>query len=297
MSIPWTGLLSCCSAPVHPLWRLGPVRRRLERLRDPARLEHGLALVLPGIEGQSLVNHDAALGVADAGFSGAIEIFDWTSGRFGVALRHLLDRQRHAREAARLAERIVSYREQHPHAPVHLLGHSGGGAMVVLALEQLPAGVVVESATLLQAAVAPTRDLSRALARVGRMINVSSRLDCLFLGVGTAVFGSLDGRRRACAGLGGFRVPPGCEALYSEKLVEARWSPGWVKHLHLGGHFGCVNRYFVAEHVVPLWAGAKGRAVGALEPELEPELALGGAGLGRAGSGSAGLGRAGLGER
>ncbi|MFM7163453.1 MAG: hypothetical protein ACKO3P_24140 [Planctomycetaceae bacterium] len=29
-----------------------------------------------------------------------------------------------------------------------------------------------------------------------------------------------------------------------------------MKHLHLGGHFGCVNRYFVAEHVVPLWTEA-----------------------------------------
>lgn len=259
MSIPLTGWLSCCSAPIHPLWRLGPLRRRLEPLRGAAREARGLALVLPGIEGQSLVNHDAALGVADAGFPGQIEIFDWTSGRFGVALRHLLDRERHRRETARLAERITNYRRRFPDAPLHLLGHSGGGAMVVLALEQLPADVEVDTATLLQAAVAPTRDLSPALARTGRLVNVSSRFDWFFLGLGTSVFHSLDGRRGTCAGFGGFQVPSGREPVYDRKLVEARWSPGWAKRLHFGGHFGCVNRHFITSHVVPLWSGATHR--------------------------------------
>lgn len=259
MSIPITGWLSCCSAPIHPLWRLGPLRRRLDPFRDPCRAKQGLALVLPGIEGQSLVNHDAALGVADTGFRGQIEIFDWTSGQFGVALRHLLDRDRHHREANRLAARIVEHRRRYPLAPVHLLGHSGGGAMVVLALEQLPADVDVDTATLLQAAVSPTRNLAPALARVGRLVNVSSRLDWFFLGVGTSVFRSLDGRRGACAGFGGFHVPRGHETLYQHKLVEARWSPGWARRLHFGGHFGCVNRHFVARHVVPLWSGATPR--------------------------------------
>ena len=70
------GGLSVLGDLVHPLGRF--TGKLLHHLRTPERLQHGLVLVLPGIEGESCINHNIAHGLADGGVSSAIEIFDWT---------------------------------------------------------------------------------------------------------------------------------------------------------------------------------------------------------------------------
>src|SRR5262245_16474055 len=66
------GCQSLVGVLLHPLGRFtGPL---LRHLRTPERLERGLVVVLPGIEGECLINHSIARGLADGGFGGAIEI-------------------------------------------------------------------------------------------------------------------------------------------------------------------------------------------------------------------------------
>ena len=121
----------------------------LAQYRTPDRLERGCVIVLPGIEGESSLNRNIVEGLVDGGVDCAIEIYDWTlGGVFTVAINicmtdHNLD------EAERIAGRIIAYQDQYPVRPLHLIGHSGGGGMAVLALEALPPDRTITSTVLL----------------------------------------------------------------------------------------------------------------------------------------------------
>lgn len=254
------GCWSMVGMALHPLGRfLGGL---LNDLRTPERLKQGLVLVLPGIEGRSFLNHNIARGLAEGGVASSIEVFDWTTGNILLFLYHLRGRRRHGREAERLVERIVAYRQSHPGRPVDLVGHSGGAAMVVLALEQLPPEHSVRCALLLQSAMSPDYDLTAALERTERGIwNFRSVFDMLFLGAGTWLAGTLDGRHHAAAGMVGFRQPATLGAagkqLYATKLHDVAFHPAMIADFHVGGHLSVTSRPFVARTVAPLLLEAR----------------------------------------
>lgn len=249
------GCLSLFGMALHPLGRFcGPL---LNDLRTAERLDRGLVLVLPGIDGESFLNHNIARGLAEGGVPAAIEIFDWTTGVILLFLYHLRGRQRQIRQAARLVQRIVAYRQSHPGRPVHLVGHSGGAAMIVLTLEQLPPEHQVTCAILLHSAMSPDHDLTTALERAERGIwNFRSVLDVFFLGIGTSVAGTLHGPHGAAAGMVGFRQPAGLgprsEELYVTRLHEVAYQPAMIADFHSGGHLSVTSRPFIANAVAPL---------------------------------------------
>jgi pimeloyl-ACP methyl ester carboxylesterase len=243
---------------LHPLGRFcGPL---LNHLRTPERLDRGLVLVLPGIEGQSFINQSIAQGLADGGVEAAIEIFDWTTGIILLFLYHLRGWRRNVAQAERLVRRILDYRTSHPGRPVYLIGHSGGGALSVLTLERLPPGTTVTGALLLNAALSPGYDLSAALGHVERTIwNFRSIFDLFFVGIGTVVAGTVDGRHTCCAGMIGFRTPadPARRELYAQRFREVPFRAAMMADFHFGGHMGPSNRVFVARNLAPLITGAK----------------------------------------
>ena len=163
------------SFTVRPLrvgYRHQPVRHhrpathtggRSHRLSRTATLRDGYAIVLPGVEGRSFANSNLAQGIKNAGYPGAIEIDNWTTGSFFLFPIHLRNLERNRREAWRIAQKIITYQDRYPGRPVHLIGHSGGGGVALLVLEALPPERRVTSAFLLQAAVSPRYDLSRSL--------------------------------------------------------------------------------------------------------------------------------------
>jgi pimeloyl-ACP methyl ester carboxylesterase len=229
----------------------------LNDLRTPERFDTGLVLVLPGIEGESLLNHSIARGLADGGVGAAIEIFDWTTGVILFSLYHLRSKKRHIDQARRLVERILAYRQLYPGRPIHLVGHSGGGAMIVLALERLPVEHQVTSAILLQSALSPDHDLTMALSRTERGLwSFSSRLDMFFLGIGTLACGTLDGKHRAASGMVGYRepagLPPDGRELYRTRLHQVAYQPSMAVDFHFGGHLCVASRPFIAHAVAPL---------------------------------------------
>ena len=133
--------------------------------------------------------------------------------------------------------------------------------MVLLVLEQLPDSVQVTTATLLNAAVSRSHDLTRALARLDRGLwNFSAVGDWFFVTLGTLVCRSLDGVHTVCAGAWGFTPPPQSPGSWAG-LHERPWNWRDVGRGHGGGHFGCTNRLFVSECVAPN-----------LQPELEPNM-------------------------
>jgi pimeloyl-ACP methyl ester carboxylesterase len=231
----------------------------LRHLHTPDRLNCGLVLVLPGIEGESCINHGIVRGLADGGVQAAIEIFDWTTSLFLLFPYHLRGWRRNVVQAERLAQRIVEYRRTWPGRPVYLVGHSGGAALTVLTLARLSSGVTVTGAVLLQAAISPRYNLAAALARTELGIwSFHSVFDLFFLGLFTCILGTVDGRHAPAAGMIGFRRPSCLAAdeqrLYAARLHQTAFHARMCGAFHFGGHMGSVNRVFVSETIAPLLA-------------------------------------------
>lgn len=226
------------------------------RLLQPERLDRGLVIILPGIEGRSVLNYSIGWGLLDAGCQYAIEVDDWTTG-YKLPPIHLCWLERNQRQAARIAGRIEDYRTSYPGRPVHLMGHSGGGGITLLTLEALSHPHSVTSAILFAPAVSPSMNLSTALSRVEQNItHFHSPLDVFLLGIGTMLLGTIDRKYGLSAGNTGFEFPRDADAsvkqLYQERLIQHRFTPDMIRHWNLGGHFGCVNRVFVHDRIAPL---------------------------------------------
>lgn len=210
----------------------------------------GLILVLPGIDGWSLFNRGIAPGLRAGGVAGEIRFYDWTRG-FPHMLGNLRDRRLHDEQAALLAEQILRYRRRHPDAPLWLIGHSGGAALLLLTLARLRGSTTVTGAVLLAPAISAEYDVEAPLATTERGIwNFRSWGD-LTLGA-TLLLGNVDGPRSFAAGLRGFMIQ---DPRPGPQLHDVPWTPAMLRQGHLGGHFGCVNRFFIRRHVAPLLAG------------------------------------------
>jgi len=239
---------------------------------NDVRLERGLVIVLPGIEGRGPLNEAICRGLNDAGVNWAIQLHDWTS--WLGPLYNLRAEVRNRQKALRIAERIVQYRWDHPARPVVLVGHSGGGAMAAWVAEALPRGVRVDGIIMIAPALSPQYLLDWALAnsRMG-IINFYSARDWILLGVGTTVYGTMDGEHTSSAGRVGFErsrhVRPGSNY---EKLFQVAWTEQMSGTGHSGGHFSSSAGQFVGTYVSPFvlashWTARHiGRVVGA-EPD------------------------------
>ncbi len=217
----------------------------------PERLSKGYVIILPGVEGRSFWNQCIINGLQDAKIPYAIERHDWTLGRFRF-FHNLRSARRHDVQSRWIAHKIARYRKKHPSQPVYLIGHSGGGAMALLALKNLPMGVTATGAVLLSNAMSPGFDLSQSLQKstVG-IWNFSSYFDAGFVGIGTFVFGTVDGKHTLSSGMVGFRTPDSSEDLQGT-LIEVPYNFGFARYLNLGGHFGCTSRPFIKNCVAPL---------------------------------------------
>ncbi len=226
-------------------------------LTSPARYRHGLVLILPGIEGRSLWNRNIAVGLDKGGIRSAIEIQDWTTGVPGNFVANLTDLDRNLQQARLIARRVVAYETEHPDRPVHLIGHSGGGGMVVLTLEALPPGRVVDGAILLAAAISPDHDMTVALRRTRwGLCNFYSPRDVTLLKVGTSLLGPIDRRYGPAAGAVGFRIPADLDAsgrrLYEQRLRQIGWSERLRPFGADGTHTGWASRKFAQTYLAPL---------------------------------------------
>lgn len=225
---------------------------------SPERLDQGLAIVLPGIESDSFLNRGLAEGLISGGFPGAVEVDDWTTGKFRSFRKHLVDIERNLREASRIADKIVGYQDRYPGRPVYVLGFSGGGGVAVLVVESLPAERTIAGAVLIEAAISPCHDLTYALSRTDRGIwNFSSKWDAFLLKLGTSVAGTIDREYTVSAGAVGFQLPANLDEagkrLYAEKLHEVPYSAKTMRENgHFGGHFGPVKRRFSEVWIAPL---------------------------------------------
>jgi pimeloyl-ACP methyl ester carboxylesterase len=226
---------------------------------DAERLNRGYVIVLPGIEGRSWCYRSIVRGLIDADCDRGIEIHDWTAGPF-LMLSNLRNRRRHRDQAQRIADKILHYQQDYPDRPVHLIGHSGGGAMVVKTLETLPQGTRVTGAVLLCAGISPRYPLAVAMNRLEQGLwNFHSCGDAFILGLLTTLCGTLDGRHGPAAGCCGFSqeafLPASLPNPAAPTLTNVPYRATMARSWNFGGHFGCVNRRFIRDWIAPIIHG------------------------------------------
>lgn len=180
----------------------------------------------------------------------AVRINEWCGWWFPLV--NLRSRARHA-AAAEEAVRMVEQARAEGEGSIVLLGHSTGCLVTLDALERLVAegAEPVDAAVLLAAAVDPDYDLTPALPGARRLISLRSPLDGWFLGLGTAVFGTADGRHRPAAGMVGFRGPGADDPRFEQHRFQRRW----LRCGHYGGHLGCLSPRFGRAVLHPLLEG------------------------------------------
>lgn len=232
-------------------------------LRTPDRWNRGYVIVLPGIEGRSYLNENIAFGLRDGGMPGAVEIYDWTVGGSFTWLLNLRWSTHNRKQAAKIAAKIKDYQDMYPGRPVCLIGHSGGGGIAVLTLENLPVERRIDCAILLAPALSPDHDLRKALSRTRSGIwNYYSKYDVGFLQAGTSTFGTIDGRHARAAGAVGFVKPWGMDRagheLYDRLLHQQEFTPQMASAGHYGMHTTWARRSFVSRWLAPIVRTAYG---------------------------------------
>ena len=253
-------LSGCCATTPRP-----PALAAADRIEvvRPERFERGCVFFLTGVAGACTTDRGLLRGLTEGNLDTAIVMYDWTDGR-GSRVGNLQAHEEHRRQAAEVAARIVGYQDRYPGRPVHLVGYSGGAAMVVYALEALPPDRAVDSATLLGPVLAPDYNLSLAMARCRAPLrNFHSQLDAGALMLATIVLGTMEGRHCWSAGAVGFSTPAGLDPAqreaYQSRLAQQGYNPRFLTSGHIGGHYGWANQWFVAQWVAPVIADAGGK--------------------------------------
>lgn len=227
------------------------MRQFYRDLLTDERREHGYVIVLPGVEGRSWWNRSIVRGLVAAKIPYAMEIYDWT-WRWPFFAVNMRSEWLHVRQAKIVADKIQLYQNEFPDRPVYLVGHSGGGALALLALARLPADSTITGTALLGAAISPDFNLCGVLDKVTRGIwSFSSPGDCFFLGLMTCCGGTFDGKFSPCAGMTGFRGVQ-LEQRQAGRFQEIRFRRQDIRWRNFGGHFGYTTKPFVRECVAPL---------------------------------------------
>ncbi len=217
----------------------------------PPRLERGLVVILPGVEGEGFNSYAIRSGLLRAGVGSALPIYSW--GRpvpLAGPLINQMDFIGNRLAGRRIADMIGNYQDSHPDRPVYLVGHSGGGGVAVFAVEALADGRKVDGIVLLSASISKGYDLTKVLSRCRNgIVNFHSSKDVGLLGVGTTVFGNVDGVHGPSAGLNGFDSNP-------VGLVQVPWTEDMASVGHHGGHMDSAGARFVRAYVADYVQGS-----------------------------------------
>ncbi len=231
---------------------------RAPRTTQPATLaaRGNLHIHLPGIGGYRNIDKRLLRGLADGRLDGTITHYDWTVADPGLGA--LLARTRNDEEATIVSQIIIDHVRGNPGARITLTAHSGGAGILAWALERLPDGVSVDSVVFLSPALSPTYDLSKALKHVRKNAYAFySPHDIAVLGIGTTLFGTIDGVKTEAAGKLGFIKPATADLQQYNKLLQFPYDTSWAKLNNIGDHIGSMALPFVRDVITPLLTTGK----------------------------------------
>jgi pimeloyl-ACP methyl ester carboxylesterase len=222
----------------------------------PERMDKGLVVILPGIEGPGPSSTFLRKGLAEGGLPYALEVYDWRAGRIGA--EYAFDEPAARRRAREVAQRIARYRADYPGRPAFVVGHSGGGAIAVFAAEAMPAGAPLDGIVILEGALGPEYDLTCAVeASRGRLLNCHAWND-IFLRSLTTIGQNFDGTRGKTAGQDGFSLPQDASkerAAAFAKVRQIAWDASMLEDGNWGGHFGVAASPWIASTIAPVISG------------------------------------------
>jgi hypothetical protein len=234
----------------------------------PERLDNGLVLLLPGIEGEGPLSYAVRAGLNEAGGNQALSIYNW-GWPIPVAgmMLNQVDVIRARRVAKAVAREVVKYQTRHPGRPVHLVGHSGGGAIAIFAAEELPSGHSVDGIVLLSPSISADYNLVKALAHSRKgIVHFWSPGDVALLVLGTTLFGNLDGGHGPAAGAIGF-----ARGGSFGKLYQTEWTAAMLTSGNMGGHMGSAGNHFVREWVAPWVMADRWPVEKKVQPQYSPQ--------------------------
>ncbi|MDQ3440507.1 MAG: hypothetical protein M3478_09180, partial [Planctomycetota bacterium] len=227
-------------------------------------------LHLPGITGGFWMHDKYCRALNAGGFDAETGIYDWTGSRFAIAA--LTQRERNVQEAEKVARILTKKYRAAPERPLYLSCESGGAGVAIWALERLPDDVHVEAVVLVSPALSTEYDLNVALRHVrGRMLVFPSKSDALILGIGTAVFGTMDRRHKKSAGLDGFTRPPGADADQYAKLEQYPYRGKMLfTYGNGGGHAWAMYPHFASAWLAPRLIELARSGAAAERPSTQP---------------------------
>jgi pimeloyl-ACP methyl ester carboxylesterase len=214
----------------------------------------GIVLVVDGAGGYQEAPRAVIRAVNETKLPLYVRSFDWTLGNnLGVA--DMTDTANSRAQAYRLAQEIISYRANYPDTPLYVMAHSAG-TMVALESTQWLAPDSVERIILLAPAVAADYDLRRALSTARQGVDVfTSKRDRLYLGLGTRMVGTADGKFGTLpAGRVGFDTPKigPSDTFLIDRLRQHPWdrTVDWTGNF--GTHAGTLQPAYLKAYVLPL---------------------------------------------
>ena len=217
----------------------------------PERMDEGMVVILPGVEGVSGLNKAIRLGLDEAGITCAMPIRSW--GRLG-ALFTQVDFLGNRLAANRLARNVEKYQDDYPGRPVYIVGHSGGGGIAVLVAAALGEGRQVDGVIVLSGSISSAYDLEKALGhtRYG-IVNFYNRNDGALLAVFTTLLGNVDGIHGPSAGLLGFDEPKDDDDDEKKQAYTKLYQIEVTNDMILGGgsHTAVTDQNFVSWQVAP----------------------------------------------
>jgi pimeloyl-ACP methyl ester carboxylesterase len=182
-----------------------------------------------------------------------VETFVWSHGNKRI-VSDLMDVRYARTQGQHLADTVLAYHQQHPHARIHLVGHSAGSMVVLSAVEHLPAGTI-DNIVLLAPAVSSEYDLRPALRGIRGSVEVHfSSHDWLHLGLCTTLMGCADRLHCGASGRKGFvlRIESPEDADLLERLHQHCWEPDDRRLGNNGGHYGAYQPEYLKARVLPI---------------------------------------------
>lgn len=202
-------------------------------------------LFVPGVAGDGPWHDGLRAAAKEVGLT--VNVFAW--GVPVVFTQNFNDVRVHREAETSLAEAIVACRASSGRVPTLVIAHSAGGGVVLGALKQLPADVVIDRVVLLSPSVSPGYDLTTVLPHVGRLMIYHSAKDTAFLDWRTSTFGTYDNIKTPAAGNRGFAVSS-LSAAERAKVEHVVWDETFQSLGNDGGHFGALSRSFVKTRVL-----------------------------------------------
>jgi acetyl esterase/lipase len=212
--------------------------------------ERPYLLHLNGIGGLRNIDRWLVRGIVDAGLDAEVELYDWTTNQTGI--ESLINAKLHDEQSTIIARKLEEKFRQNPARRIIVTGHSAGAGIAVYALKKLPEDVTIDTLVLLQPALSPQYDLTRALRHVRTVAYSFHSEHDPVLGPGTKLFGTIDGPKTEAAGRVGFAPPEGADEVAYSKFKQFEYDNAWAQLDHSGDHIGVMMHPFAKGVVGPL---------------------------------------------